>query len=397
MIRSEVAEVEAQVILHDYLAKILPTRQQQQQQQRECLSLQPFGMGQVNATWAVCLNDVAYFVLQQVNTTVLLDPAKTHHNYLRLQAYAQGRLSSSPVRQPGHDSHQLGGEKKPFPFLVVLPQSEEGFLRTSSGCLFRLFEYLPTSQTIRSPSSLDTIYEMARQFACFTAFFHDFPVSELEITIPALHDLTAKYATFEESLLFGREDRKANAEAQRLIALAIAHGSEICPLYSQLCHEPDMKQRVVHHDAKLSNMLFDNQGRGLAVIDLDTVMPGWILCDLGELLRATLCGYTSCEDAADLASLHLEMDCFQAVVRGYLEPLEDLLTAQEKVHLLFAGDYIIFMQAIRYLTDYLVGDVYYIVVQSEQNLIRARNLFWLLRAYQEKRELMQQIVNDILQ
>lgn len=367
--------------------------------QGRVVTYEPISLGLINSTWRVLADGQPCFLLQQINTDVFKDPHAIDSNIRALQRFADGRVSSSLPR--------------PFPHLVTLTeaadesgdrkkdrasaeeQAEEPdqrtLITTASGC-YRVFEYIRDSHSVTAPSSAEQAYEAAKQFGYFTAFFQGMdPVGALQVTIPAFHDLRAKYEYFEKSLVHGLPDRIAHA------AQLIAEVQELSGIMATYCHLMDnaiLPVRVIHHDAKIANMLFDSDDKGMCCVDLDTVMPGYFMSDLGDLLRTSLCEHS--EEQTDLSLIAVRMDYFEAVLRGYLMHMGELLTVDEQKYLVYAGEFIIFMQAIRFLTDYLLGDVYYKFNHGLHNYDRACNQMQLLRSYQSQSQAMHKIIDSIV-
>lgn len=149
----------------------------------------------------------------------------------------------------------------------------------------------------------------------------------------------------------------------------------------QLILHPEVKKRVIHHDTKISNVLLDEQNKAVAVIDLDTVMPGFFTSDVGDMFRTYVCPVT--EEEANLDLIRVRKGHVEAIVKGYLHSMNDELSGIEKDHLYFGGEIIIYMQALRFLTDYLMRDVYYGSSYEGQNRVRADNQIRLLQLFQE--------------
>ena len=146
---------------------------------------------------------------------------------------------------------------------------------------------------------------------------------------------------------------------------------------------------------KISNVLLDQHtNNGVCVIDLDTLMPGKFISDLGDMMRTYICAFS--ENETDLSKINIRFDYFKATVKGYLSEMASILTETEKELVLFAGKYIIYMQALRFLTDYLNGSIYYPIAYAEQNLDRAKNQFKLLSEVFEKDKILQDIIEDCL-
>ncbi len=152
-----------------------------------------------------------------------------------------------------------------------------------------------------------------------------------------------------------------------------------------------LPQRVTHNDTKLNNVLFDDAtGEGICVIDLDTVMPGLVLYDFGDMVRTTTC--TAAEDEQDLSKIAMQMPLFEALARGYLESAVDFLTSAERQHLAVSGKVITFEIGLRFLTDFLEGDVYYKVHRENHNLDRCRTQFKLVESIEERESEMVRLV-----
>jgi aminoglycoside phosphotransferase (APT) family kinase protein len=157
--------------------------------------------------------------------------------------------------------------------------------------------------------------------------------------------------------------------------------SGIVDRYKLFLAGKDVRVRVTHHDTKISNVLFDQAGKGLCVIDLDTVMPGYFLSDVGDMFRTYVCPVS--EEEKDLDKIVVRKEYLEAVRQGYLQAMAGSLTNFELDHFHFAGTMLIYMQAIRFLTDYLTGDKYYGSRYPGQNLVRAQNQGRLLELFQQ--------------
>ena len=140
----------------------------------------------------------------------------------------------------------------------------------------------------------------------------------------------------------------------------------------------------MHHDTKISNVLFDKKNRGLCIIDLDTVMPSFFISDVGDMMRTYLSPVS--EEEKDFSKIEVRDEFFEAIVRGYLHDMNDELSAIEKNYFVYAGKFLIYMQALRFLTDYFNNDVYYGSKYPQQNFVRANNQIVLLRRLLEKEE-----------
>src|SRR4030095_7819983 len=228
-----------------------------------------------------------------------------------------------------------------------------------------------TIDVVNSPSQA---YEAAKQFGRFTNLLSAFPVEDLRITLPDFHNLPLRYSQFETAINEGNKERIQ--EASTLIDF-LKNQYEIVTTSEQISSDPDFKKRVTHHDSKISNVLFDDNDHGLCVIDLDTVMPGYFISDFGDMMRTYLSPVS--EEEKDLSKIEIREDYFKAIARGYLDEMANELTPVEKKYLVYAGKFMIYMQALRFLTDFLNNDTYYGAKYKGHNFIRANNQVCLLK------------------
>jgi Ser/Thr protein kinase RdoA (MazF antagonist) len=163
--------------------------------------------------------------------------------------------------------------------------------------------------------------------------------------------------------------------------------------FDALKTNPAFKQRVTHHDTKISNVLFDRADKGICVIDLDTIMPGYFISDVGDMMRTYLSAVS--EEETDLSLISIREAIYEAVVRGYFTEMKNELTDTEKQQFFYAGCFMIYMQAIRFLADYFNEDKYYGARYADHNLDRASNQVALLQKMMEKKMVLENIVSKI--
>jgi thiamine kinase-like enzyme len=198
----------------------------------------------------------------------------------------------------------------------------------------------------------------------------------LRYTIPGFHDLNWRWQQFQDALATGDSARIALAKTE---IEYLQSRFDIVEQFNAIKKDPDFKIRVTHHDTKISNVLLDENEKGICVIDLDTVMPGYFISDLGDMFRTYLSPAN--EEERDLSKITVRKDFYDAIVKGYLTFMEPELTATEKAHFHYAGEFMIYMQALRFLTDYLNNDRYYGQSYEGHNLLRAQNQIALLSAF----------------
>jgi Ser/Thr protein kinase RdoA (MazF antagonist) len=321
-----------------------------------------FGSGLINNTWLV-KSAGGNFILQRINHTIFKHPEDIAANIKNIAAYL------------------LKLQQDYFFVTPKLTINKEEMLHLAEEGYFRMFPFVANSHTIDVVHTTNQAYEAAKQFGRFTKLLSAFPVNELKITLPHFHNLSLRYIQFETALQNGNTAR--THQSADAINFLKAYKS-IADTYEAICNNENFKQRVTHHDTKISNVLFNDQDKGLCVIDLDTVMPGYFISDVGDMLRTYLSPVS--EEEKDFTKIEIREDYFKAIALGYLGEMKDELTATEKKHFVYAGKFIIYMQALRFLTDYLNNDIYYGSKYEGHNFVRANNQIVLLKKLIDKEE-----------
>ncbi len=204
----------------------------------------------------------------------------------------------------------------------------------------------------------------------------------MKTTLPQFHDLSLRYEQFLEALTHGNKERIIESDELIKILIENAH---IAKEYENIKINPEFKFRVTHHDTKISNVLFDGDDKGLCVIDLDTIMSGYFINDVGDMMRTYLSPVS--EEETDFSKIEVRDAFYKAIVKGYFDEMKDELTDTEKQYFFYAGQFMIYMQALRFLTDYLNNDVYYGAKYPKHNFNRAKNQIVLLQKLVEKKSL----------
>jgi hypothetical protein len=324
----------------------------------EKLNVLPFGNGLINTTWYVESKpgDQKY-ILQKINSQIFKQPGDIAFNIRIIDEYL----------------------KKKFPaYLFVSPCTTitgNELVKTGEG-FYRLFPFIINSHTVDVVEEPQQAYEAAMQFGRFTKLLSGLDASVLKITLPDFHNLTLRYRQFEKALQTANPERiKQSAD---LIAM-IKQNKRIADEY-EIC-KTKLKIRCTHHDTKISNVLFDVLDHGLCVIDLDTVMPGYFISDVGDMMRTYLCPVS--EEESDFSKIIIRKEFYNAIESGYLSEMGEELSEFEKQYFHYAGELMIYMQAIRFLTDHLNDDVYYGAKYEGHNFVRAGNQITLLQRLQE--------------
>jgi Ser/Thr protein kinase RdoA (MazF antagonist) len=315
----------------------------------------PFGSGLINNTWHI-KNNGNDFILQRINQNVFKKPEDIAFNIKSIGDY----FSKT------HPDYFFVTPQRTLLNCEMAYLPEKGY--------FRLFPFVKNSHTIDVVQTTGEAYEAARQFGRFTKLLADFPANSLKITMPDFHNLTLRYQQFLTALETGNKERiKECTESIRSIMDMV----DIVHEFDKLKLNPDFKLRVTHHDTKISNVLFDDKNKGLCVIDLDTVMPGYFISDVGDMLRTYLSPVS--EEENDFSKIEIRDEYFKAIAAGYLSEMRDELTETEKKYFIYAGKFMIYMQVIRFLADYICNDVYYGSKYPGHNLVRANNQIVLLQ------------------
>jgi len=335
--------------------------------------VQPFGSGLINHTWKVSAADGQdRYILQQINSAVFKHPYDIAQNIASLGSYLQQHYPD-------------------YLFAGALPTATGDYLYVNEQHeYYRLFPFIPQSHAVDRVLSPEQAFEAARQFARFTHLLSGFDTRLLKITIPQFHDLSFRYRQFTTALTNGNPQRIQDAAA--LISF-LQQQQHLVQTYEQIKKDPGFRLRVIHHDTKISNVLFDDRQHGLCVIDLDTVMPGYFISDAGDMMRTYLSPVN--EEEKNVQLITIRDDFFAAIACGYIEELQGELTDTEKQHFVYAGQFMIYMQALRFLTDHLNNDVYYGARYEGHNFIRAQNQAMLLQQYNAKATLFNQIISAI--
>lgn len=334
----------------------------------DSLTMEVFGSGLINRTWKVTTPNSQY-ILQRVNNSVFSKPDSIAHNIRMIARYLEKHHPDYCFVAPLTSSD--GSE--------MIYVKEEGF--------FRLFPFVGNSHSKDVVDSPEEAFEAARQFGRFTYMLTGMDVNGLQVTIPSFHDLSLRYQQFLLALENGNQERREICHL--LIEKLFAYNS-IVEQYEAIKGNPAFCLRVTHHDTKISNVLFDENNKGICVIDLDTVMPGYFISDVGDMIRTYLSPVS--EEETDFSKIIVREDFYKALVEGYYSEMKDELTEAEKKCFFYAGTFMIYMQSLRFFTDHLNDDVYYGAQYEGHNLMRAQNQMVLLDRLMEKEKLLSSFI-----
>lgn len=317
---------------------------------------QAFGSGLINHTWKISGPGEQY-ILQRINKNVFKRPQDIADNLHLLESYLKETA-------PG------------YIFAAPLPATNGQHMVMIDEEYYRLLPFVPGSHTVDFLTESEQAYEAAREFGKFTCFLKDFEAARLKYTLIDFHNLSLRVKQFYQAFDNATADRKATAAYE---VAQIKKYESIAEIYERLVKNNELPLRVIHHDTKISNILFDDNDKGLCVIDLDTVMPGYFISDVGDMMRTYLSAAN--EEERDLDKISVRTDFFAAIYAGYAAQMGAVLTPNEKSLFIYAGKFMIYMQAVRFLADFLNGDIYYPTQYPGHNLMRAKNQLRLLEEY----------------
>jgi Ser/Thr protein kinase RdoA (MazF antagonist) len=321
-------------------------------------TVERIGSGHIHATYK--LNGRVSYILQRVNKNVFVQPELIASNLRKAADYLK---KESPDYLFPTVVRSLAGKEMEY--------DEEGYP-------WRLFPYIENTLTVDCVSSVEQSREAARAFARLTRLLDRVEVSTFQPTIPRFHDLGLRYGQFEEALA-GAGDRVRPAveaiEKVKKFKVLVDH-------YHALIRTDSLRERIVHNDTKINNVLFDKTtGKTVAVIDLDTLMPGYFIYDLGDMVRTFVCPVS--EEERDFSKIAFRKEVYDALVAGYLSEMGSVMTPAERKAIPFSGRMMTYIMALRFLADYLRGNTYYHITYPEQNLVRAGNQLRLLEILDE--------------
>lgn len=327
---------------------------------------EPFGPGHINESWLIVARDGsrrARYLLQRINEHVFPRPALVMENIVGVTAHLAEVLEREGVAE---------AERRT---LTLVPARDGSwyFVDEKVG-YWRLFHFIERAVARECAADAREAYRAARAFGEFQRRLGDYRGPPLHETIPRFHHTPDRLAALERAIEADSHQRCAAARPE--IDLAMSHRS-LASLLLDHHSRGAIPERIVHNDAKVSNVLFDAiTGEALCVVDLDTVMPGLALYDFGDMARSMVT--LAAEDETDLALVTVQLDMFEAIARGYLDGARALLSSAERGLLVAAARVITYEQGLRFLTDFLSGDHYYRTDRPAHNLDRCRTQFALL-------------------
>jgi len=345
------------------------------------VSYKECGIGHINSTYFVKTSDGTYYVLQRINTNIFKDLDGLMNNIVRVTAHISEKLKAA-----GRDY-----KRGTLTFVKAL-SSDRYWYKTEDGNTWRMYVRVEGVTTLQFCDSPDVFKKVGFAFGNFQNQLADFDASKLVETIPDFHNTAKRFKTFLSSLKADKMGRAAGcSDAIRFVK----EREEMCSSIVNGIADGKISLRVTHNDTKLNNLLLDEESlEPVCVIDLDTVMPGSVLYDFGDAIRSGAAMQP--EDSMDYDKCGVNVDIFKAFADGFISSLGGALT-EDEIRLFPLGARVItFETGMRFLTDYLDGDVYFRTEYPEHNLVRALNQFAMVADIEKKTPELDKIISSIL-
>lgn len=341
-------------------------------------------IGHINSTYFVTCRDAdgheIRYVLQKINTTVFTKPIEVVENMVAVCDFLKGKIAAE------------GGNIERETLSVIPTLDGKMYYCSPEGDYWRTYRAVEDVTTYNLAESPELFRSAACAFGRFFNRLSDFPAEKLHVTIPNFHNTVSRFADLKKAIEDDRAGRVKDCKAE--IDFAMAH-EDICSYLMDGIQDGKFKWGVTHNDTKLNNILIDKEtGKGICIIDLDTVMPGSLLFDFGDAIRFG--ASSALEDETDLSKVYVKLDMFEAYVDGFLSELRGSVTNDEIRAMPMAARVITLEIGLRFLTDYLNGDVYFRTTRPNHNLERARNQFKLVADGETKYDALCAIVEKYI-
>lgn len=327
----------------------------------DMVSAVPFGNGHINDTLKVTNSkgEIKY-ILQRINHHIFTNVDMLQNNIFTVTSHIREKLVAR------------GEQDVDRKVLTFIPAKDGKLYHFDGDSYWRVCLFIPRSKSFEEVTP-QLSYEAGKAFGDFQTMLSDLPADALGETIPNFHNMEFRLKQFRDAVEANAAGRLE--EVKDLVAEIEKRAKDMC-IQEELYREGKLKKRTNHCDTKVNNIMFDEEGKVLCVIDLDTVMPGFVLSDIGDFIRTG--ANTGAEDDENLDNVEVNLEIFEAYTRGYMETAKAFLTPQEIKLLPYGGRLLTYMQTVRFLTDYINGDTYYKIHSPKHNLIRTKAQFKLL-------------------
>ena len=347
----------------------------------ELISCERHGSGHINKTYLLVMESdkgvKTNYILQQVNDGIFKEVDDLMENVVNVTKYLRDVIVAN------------GGDALRETINVIQTIDGKNYYHDETG-YYRIYVFITDSVSYDAVESAELFKKSGIAFGKFQKLLSNYPAEQLNETIPDFHNTKKRFETFLNAVKNNLSGRAQNVQSE--IEFVKARENDTYKLVD-LIAQGKLPLRVTHNDTKLNNVMFDkNTNDCICVVDLDTVMPGLALYDFGDSIRFG--ANTALEDEKDLSKVSIDLDYFRAYTEGFLSECGESLTDEEIDNLAFSAKLMTFECGMRFLSDYLDGDVYFGVAYPEHNLVRARNQFKLVEDMEKHMDEMKQIVNE---
>ena len=330
----------------------------------------PYGSGHINDTFAVTYNQggvYVRYVFQRINHRIFKNPPALMDNVDRVTSHQRRKLLVA------------GASATRRALEVVRTVDNQAFHKDADGNFWRVYVFIERARTYDVIETPAQAYQAARSFGVFQQLVADLPGPRLHETIPDFHHTVKRFQALEKAIEADSQNRAKLVKKE--IDFALERKKDAGHLI-ELGAAGKIPERITHNDTKLNNVMIDDEtGEGICVIDLDTVMPGFSLYDFGDLVRTSTS--FGAEDERDLSKVKFQEPMYKALLDGFLAGTDGVLNKTEVDLLLFGGKIMTFEVGIRFLTDFLSGDVYFKIHREGHNLDRCRTQLELVRQIEQ--------------
>jgi len=345
------------------------------------LSGEPYGSGHIHDTFRIETRekDKDNYILQRLNNKIFKNIPELQNNIERVTVHLRNKLEAIP-----------GSNVKRECLILIPSRGGKSWIVDKDGNFWRMYIFISNHRSYNLVDSPDKAFEGGKAIGRFQAMLSDMPGGPLFETIPSFHDIEKRLQTFNLKI---NEDPVGRAGSVGREIDDVLQRAEEMKTILKLGKEGKIPLRITHNDTKFNNILLDENDKALCVIDLDTVMPGYVHYDFGDSIRTV--ANTATEDEKDLSKVRLDINLFKAYAEGYLSETGDTLNDVEKEYLSFAPKLITYTIGVRFLTDFIDGDHYFKIHHELHNIQRARAQLQLVKSMEEHYGEMQQIINKL--
>lgn len=345
------------------------------------MKAEPYGNGHIHDTFRIetAEEDKDNYLLQRINNKIFKNIPELQHNIERVTFHLKRKLNNIP------------GTNIKRECLSLIPSHDGNtWIIDNDGNYWRMYIFISDHRSYDIVDSSDKAFEGGKAIGRFQAMLSDMPGEPLFETIPAFHNIEKRLNTLKLKI---DQDPVRRVCCVRKEIDQVFQRSEKMNVILKLGKEEKIPLRITHNDTKFNNILLDKNNKALCVIDLDTVMPGYVHYDFGDAIRTA--ANTAAEDEKDLSLIHLNIDLFKSYSEGYFSETYNILNYIEKEYLAFAPLLITYTIAVRFLSDYIDGDTYFKIHHEDHNLQRARAQLRLLMSMEEQYNSMKKVIRRL--